>query len=473
MNRLTRHPISYVLIAMLVVAAGIGLRLSDASEQKQPAFESAEAPRLFLDLLFGLTSNPSRDLKTLAAHWEPSFTPMAIESLRFFPTPALHAALNEMLIASAGEDHGPDLDGWWRWWWSEDRPIHPHYASFKSELYEKLDPRFAAYFNDERETTVRLDEARWGGVGQDGIPPLRQPSMLQADAAPWLNDRDIVFGISINGDDRAYPKRILAWHEMFVDTIGGIEIAGVYCTLCGAVIAYETNHEGTQHALGTSGFLYRSNKMMYDAMTQSLWSTHRGTPIVGPLVGRGIELQKQAVVTTTWGEWKRRHPDTTVLDVETGYDRDYGEGIAYYAYFATDELMFTVPRDDERLANKAEVLALRFPQETPGQENATLAIDSELLMQTPVYTDTLGDIDFVVLTDPTGANRVFDRGDTTFVSYDGDTLVTDDKGVIWTLSENAMTSESGERLNRLPAHRAFWFGWVAAFPDTELVSATS
>ena len=69
-----------------------------------------------------------------------------------------------------------------------------------------------------------------------------------------------------------------------------------------------------------------------------------------------------SVVTTTWGEWRKRHPATTVLSLETGADRDYGEGVAYRDYFATDELMFTVPSRDDRLKNKAEVLALRFPQ---------------------------------------------------------------------------------------------------------------
>ena len=114
---------------------------------------------------------------------------------------------------------------------------------------------------------------RWGGVKQDGIPPLRQPNMVSAAEADYLQNDNVVFGIAINGDARAYPKRILAWHEMFIDNIGGIDFAGVYCTLCGAVILYKTRHEGIEHKLGTSGFLYRSNKLMYDQDTQSLWNT--------------------------------------------------------------------------------------------------------------------------------------------------------------------------------------------------------
>ena len=90
-------------------------------------------------------------------------------------------------------------------------------------------------------------------------------------------------GISLGDDVRAYPKRILAWHEMFVDTVGGISVAGVYCTLCGTMILYETTRNGVDHELGTSGFLFRSNKLMYDRATQSLWNTLWGKPVIGPL----------------------------------------------------------------------------------------------------------------------------------------------------------------------------------------------
>jgi hypothetical protein len=200
----------------------------------------------------------------------------------------------------------------------------------------------------------------WGGVLQDGIPPLREPKMLAARDARYLADGDVVFGVEINGDARAYPKRILAWHEMFVDRVGGIDVAGVYCTLCGAVVVYETTVDGRSHRLGTSGFLYRSNKLMYDAETQSLWAMLEGRPVIGPLADKEIALPTREVVTSTWGEWRRRHPTTTVLSLATGYQRDYDEDAAYRTYFATDALMFPVPNEDRRLRNKQEVLVPRF-----------------------------------------------------------------------------------------------------------------
>ena len=141
---------------------------------------------------------------------------------------------------------------------------HPRYADFKAALYGLIDPKFRGYFSSQRTSMIRLDEVRWGGVVQDGIPPLRGPEMISAKEATYLDDDNVIFGLEVEGDVRAYPKRILAWHEMFVDTVGGVPVAGVYCTLCGTMILYETMHDGVAHELGTSGFLYRSNKLMYD-----------------------------------------------------------------------------------------------------------------------------------------------------------------------------------------------------------------
>ncbi len=169
-----------------------------------------------------------------------------------------------------------------------------------------------------------------------------------------------MFGIEIEGDRRAYPKRILAWHELFRDVVGGVPVHGVYCTLCGTMILYKSEAGGRRHRLGTSGFLYRSNKLMYDADTESLWSTIHGAPVLGPRAAAGFRLEALSVVTTTWGAWRDRHPDTRVLSLDTGHRRDYREGAAYREYFATDELMFSVPFSDTRLRNKDEVLALRF-----------------------------------------------------------------------------------------------------------------
>ncbi len=425
----------------------------------------AGAPADFLQLLGGPPAHRLAALHRIAASWQPGYDVMLAETLYFVREPQVAGEGLALLGERTGQGFGRDLQAWNKWFWSREEPPHPRYATFKSHLYRAIDPKFAAYFDDDRPAIVRLDEVRWGGVRQDGIPPLRDPEMIPAAEASYLEDDNIVFALEIAGDARAYPKRILAWHEMFTDTVGGVPVAGVYCTLCGTVIVYESRHEGVEHELGTSGFLYRSNKLMYDRATQSLWSTFEGEPVIGPLVGKGIELARYPVVTSTWGEWRRRHPETTVLSLDTGHERDYSEGAAYRDYFASDELMFAVPGLDRRLANKAEVLTLLLPEE-PGEQ---LAIAAEFLAAHPVHHDRLGTTQLVVLTDPSGANRVYASGDVRFARWDGDRAAVDEAGTTWRLSEEALTASDGRRLPRLPAQRAFWFGWYAAYPQTRLV----
>lgn len=433
----------------------------------QPLKSETSDPDLnqqFLSLITQPNTDTSRvALAAIKQNWNVSMVPMALEAFYFSQSYHIRGTLGDLLETTTGTDN---LDKWYQWLWNRDVTPTAEYDNFKADLYRLIDPRFEQYFRQrENSARVRLDEIRWGGVRQDGIPPLRNPKMLSAEEAGYLEDDHIIFGIKVNGDARAYPKRILAWHEMFTDTIGGVPIAGVYCTLCGTVIPFRTEVNGTSYRLGTSGFLYRSNKLMYDQATQSLWSTERGEPVLGPLVDKGIVLPYESVVTTTWGAWRKRHPNTTVLPLETGHQRDYAEGVAYNEYFATDELMFNTPFNDNRLANKQEILALRFAA-APDEQ---LAIDTDFLQRHPLYKNQIGRQKFVVFTDDSGANRVYDPAGTEFVSYDGDQRAKDKQGNIWTVGEEWLENSEGKRLNRLPYHRAFWFGWHAAFPQTKLI----
>ena len=446
------------------------LLVSAAPALAAPALEPVPEPvhLRFLQLVAGEPAADEPALDWLAAHWQDDYVPLALEALRFIRRVSTYQSLYGLLEKNTRHPELPrDWQAWSRWQWTERPAPPPHYADFKATLYSLLDPRFKGYFASGRETLLRLDEVVWGGVLQDGIPPLREPRMIAAREAKYLADRNIVFGVEVNGDLRAYPKRILAWHEMFVDRVGGVDVAGVYCTLCGTVILYETRVNDTLHRMGTSGFLYRSNKLMYDKETQSLWSTLEGNPVIGPLVGKGIVLKSRTVVTTTWGEWRRRHPQTKVLSPDTGHSRDYSEGAAYREYFATDELMFPVPRLDSRLANKQEVLLPRFGRvgEKP------LAISSDYLKKNPLFHGRYGGQDYVVLTDKSGAHRIYAlAAGMRIASWDGDRLAIDAGGRQWRLSEAALQANNGARLERLPSHNAFWFGWQAAFPDTQLIA---
>ena len=292
---------------------------------------------------------------------------------------------------------------------------------------------------------------------------------MQLRTPRYLDDDHIVFGIAVNGEARAYPKRVLAWREMTIDRLGGEELTIVYCALCGTVIPYESVVDGRHVTIGTSGFLYRSNKLMFDEETKSLWNTFEGVPVVGPLVGSGIRFRHRSVVTTTWKEWRRTHPETTVLSVETGHERDYSEGAAYREYFSIDRLMFEVPHTDRRLKNQDEVVVMLL--EDDRGMRYPLAIAVKFLKDNRLYhTEHLGH-KLVVVTTKEGANRVYEAGPHRFTRHLDDDRVADTAGGVWTVREAAMVAEADTqiRLPRVAAQRAFWFGWYVQFPETELI----
>ncbi|MGH8623041.1 MAG: DUF3179 domain-containing (seleno)protein, partial [Burkholderiales bacterium] len=322
-----------VLVALVagslasIPAAGQGTRIPDG---KAPAQAAPRQPALPLAAFYALIDHDERkaqsSLKRIGERWQNAYAAMLLEILGFLPSQATQRDVLGLLERASDRSSRGDINVIYEWLWSIEPGEHPDYAEFKAAVYEPIDPRFREYFRNRPKTLIRLDEIRWGGVRRDGIPPLKNPKMITAREATYLQDDNIVFGVAIDGDVRAYPQRILAWHEMVKDRIAGRELNGVYCTLCGAMILYDTTVGGVHHELGTSGFLYRSNKLMYDHATKSLWSAFGGTPVVGPLAGKGIQLKPLYVVTTTWKEWKQRHPQTLVLSPDTGHQRDYSEG---------------------------------------------------------------------------------------------------------------------------------------------------
>ena len=418
----------------------------------------------------------------IAASWRDGYAAMLVDLLDIlrrtgFVDPrgfVQLALLTEFLGEQTGQTFRDDVVSWRHWVWSLPYEPHSAYGEFKGRLYESLDPRFVEFFRPPVASSIRLDEIQWGGVPVNGIPPLDHPVVVDADAAEYLDDGDIVFGLSINGAARAYPKRILAWHELALDRVGNLELTIVYCTLCGTVIPFASEVGGELRTFGTSGLLYQSNKLMFDAETKSLWSSLTGEPVVGTLVGSGHVLMALPVVTTTWGEWRQRHPRTEVLSVNTGFERDYSEGAAYRSYFGTDTLMFDVSLRDGRLPNKAEVLVLRslddaFDIESP--EAPPYAIAAEYLDARPVYHLTVEDRNLVILTTEGGANRVYVADSYRFAAFESPGRVIDTQGRGWTIDEALLAADFDDelRLPRVSAHRAFWFGWYAQNPETVLI----
>jgi hypothetical protein len=419
---------------------------------------------------FTLSGIRSTTLDAMVDSGDARFIVPLIELQRFFSQQqrlAIGLALDEL----TGQEIGTDWAAWMRWAAEAEPPLPPNYAGWKADQLAIIDPEFRRFIYEDVPTTIRLDEVVWGGVAVDGIPALDNPTQISPDEADYIMPEELVFGVAIDGDVRAYPLRIMNWHEMFNDVVGGTPVSLAYCTLCGAGILYDTTVDGEVYTFGSSGFLFRSNKLMYDRNTDSLWNQLTGEPVTGPLVGSGIKLDILPVTLTTWEDWLSDHPDTTVLSLDTGFTRVYEVGAAYGEYFASPETMFPVAGVPDDLLTKDLVYALNL-------DNTPKAYPLDLLAEERVTNDTLAGQEVVLVTsdapeliqaEPGGAAvRAYERGGHTFApAPDGaDNTVVDETGQTWQVTEDAMVNSTGETLPRVPGHVAYWFGWSAFYPDT-------
>jgi len=418
------------------------------------AEEEVDVGQASAALLFAPGPKLEAAAEALLRRGRPDVLAAAILALRFRgPEPALLRLFRALA--------GGQVEGWYEaMLWQQAHPeIRPHesYRGLKLSLLARIDPSFLDFFDaggDDR-LRIRLEEIAWGGVVVDGIPSLDFPKMLPAAQARYLNDDDLVFGVVLNGDARAYPLRIMGWHEMFNDVVGGVPVALAYCTLCGAGILFESRVEGREQAFvfGSSGLLYRSNKLMFDRETMSLWNQFTGEPVSGPLADSGIELKILPVAIAAWAEWRRANPATTVLSLDTGHRRDYGAGVVYRDYFASPELMFpAVVGDESRVRRKGYVFGMRGPGTTRAWPLAAFEGGR-------VLNDRLGGMEVVLVGDAaTRTVRAYARQGREFAAgAEPGTLA--GPGGVWKLEERALVGPAGERLARLPGHVAYWFAW--------------
>ncbi len=233
---------------------------------------------------------------------------------------------------------------------------------------------------------------------------------------------------------------------------------------------------GQPTTFGTSGLLYRSNKVMYDRATRSLWRQFTGEPIIGPLATAGIRQPLFPSVVTTWQEWLAEHPDTTVLSRNTGvYEPDFylpehHPSAIYYSYFTDAEVMFPVWIRDSSFAPKSVVIGVSI-----GDANKAYPVED--LQQIGVVNDIVGGEEIVVVASSESRSaRVYRRNRPVFSAepnQDGDgspTVLTDSAGVSWRVTEAALVNVGNpiEALPRVPTRTSFWFGWYQYHPDTEV-----
>jgi len=315
-----------------------------------------------------------------------------------------------------------------------DIPPPPDYLTYKRHIFTSLIPGWENIFV---EGDIDWRHVSWGGVLIDAraynetlepcncIPAADNPEVTDVAGATWLKDDDIVFGVNVGDEYRAYPRQIMEVREMVNDTLGGRHLGMPYCTLCGSMQAYFTDDvpdDVERPVLRTSGLLIRSNKVMYDINTYSVFDTFLGTAVTGPLAEKGIKLEQAGVVTTDWGTWKKAYPQTTVLKEEYALGRNPD----FRNNRDANGPIFPVGDVDPRLPVHEDVVGVVTASGKPVAFHRAKALAALI------------------------------RGET--VTYENIKLKLEGGGV------KAVDTEGGD----LGGHQAFWFAWSQFYPDTDL-----
>jgi hypothetical protein len=357
---------------------------------------------------------------------------------------------------------------------AESRPVEP----------SAMPPR---HLDEDRFPESLVDRTRIvsGGPPPDGIPSIDDPRFESADEVDWISDDEAVLALRVGEVERAYPIRIMTWHEIVNDVIGDVPVAVTYCPLCNSAVAFDRRADGEVLDFGTSGALYLSALVMYDRQTETLWTHFDGRAVVGTMVG--TELEVLPVATVSWRDFREANPTGEVLSLDTGYDRPYGRNpyVGYdqaeaplTGFFTLDidarqaamqRVVGVVGRDEDlaiptdRLRSEGTVAAeldgrpisaWHLPGTASPLQGNTVDGGDDIGATGVFYTDDLGD----------------GSGDVRFVR-DGEVFVDDVTGSRWNLLGEAVGGPlAGRRLERATHLDTFWFAWSSYRPETTLLS---
>jgi hypothetical protein len=224
--------------------------------------------------------------------------------------------------------------------WENFKLRHFALAQIFHDQNQELNDLRKQNVNPEETTRIDLEELMNGGPPKDGIPSIDTPEFDTATTTPFQDD-DIVIGVVINGEAKAYPYNIMNWHEIVNDTVGGVNVTVTYCPLCDTIVAFERGNT----TFGVSGKLYQSCLVMYDRADDTLYAQPWAMGVVGPQANQTLERIPAA--KTTLADWVAQHPDTQILSTRTGHTRDY-QGYPYGDYDTNQQLIFPV-RNQEQL----------------------------------------------------------------------------------------------------------------------------
>lgn len=269
-----------------------------------------------------------------------------------------------------------------------------------------------------------------GGPPKDGIPAIVTPKFVSAEKSQFLENNAKILGIVIDGVAKAYPIKILNWHEIVNDKIKNKSFVVSYCPLCGTGLIFETIVAGENLTFGVSGLLYNSDVLFYDHQSESLWSQLLTKAISGKF--KGSKLKLLASEHTTWERWKNLYPNSLVLSTETGFNRDYTKN-PYAGYDKSRTLYFKVSNQAPEIYHPKElVLGL----EVNGKYKAYSFVELKKNNKHK-FNDLFEGQNFVINWDEKHQTAT----------------ITNSKGEL------------------VPTVQSFWFAWFAFHPETGLYQA--
>ena len=325
---------------------------------------------------------------------------------------------------------------------------------------------FGCSKDDDRSTStewlIPSDEVLDGGPGKDGIPSVDNPVFDIATDITYLNDNDLVVGVVYNGVAKAYPHRILDWHEIVNDDLSGFNYALTYCPLTGTGIAWNRDINGSTTTFGVSGKLYNTNLMPYDRATDSYWSQIRLDCVNGEIIN--TEIETLPVIETTWATWKAAYPNSLVMNLSTGFSRNYGN--YPYGDYRTNHsnIIFPVTPMDDRLPAKERTLLVIT-------ENIQRVYSIELFGDGRVIEDNIDGKDIVVIGSKTDNYIVaYEKSTLSQINFAPDQLpiiATAQNGNTITLDGSVSGPFQETQLTAMNSFIGYYFS-LAAFYDVEI-----
>ncbi|MFB6206596.1 MAG: DUF3179 domain-containing protein [Haloglomus sp.] len=333
---------------------------------------------------------------------------------------------------------------------------------------------------------VPLSELR-RGAPKNGIPAIVDPAFAEDWSGfsievntntgtyvsePRLESDDRVIGVERDGEARAYPLRVLNWHEIVNDSLGG-PLLVTYCPLCGSGLTAVRRAGGEETIFGVSGYLHNQDLVMYDEATGSLWSQIAATAIRGPLTGETLELVPSTL--TTWGEWQAVNPETVVLrpPPESTTITDTGPAnytrYPYRNYRENDRIGLGGAFSDDRLHPKTMVVGV-------SRDGAAVAYPLDAVQEAGVINDVVGGFPVVVAATEAGTLVAYSR------RVDGETLTFERAGTDhlraggsrWRITTGTAVDGPHQGTTLTKANDAspmFFFAWKKFNPDTAVYGA--